>query len=485
MNILLAASEVVPYAKTGGLADVAGALPKALTRLGQRVSVVMPRYNLEAVLGRGERMPGELEVPFDFGARRSAVYVDHSGPAPVYFIDAPEYFFRGKLYGEPDDAERFAYFSRAVLELVRALGEQFDIIHLNDWMTGLIPLYLKTAYAGDKSFARTRTLFTIHNMAFQGQFSPELLPKFGLPGWVYSNDSGLEFYGAASSLKAGLLFSDGLSTVSPRYAQEIQTPEFAYGFDGLLRARRHDLVGILNGVDYDEWNPANDPFIAARYAIDDVSGKRECKRDLLKSFGLPEDLDRPLIGSISRLSDQKGFDIVLDAALPMLDRGAFFILLGSGADFFEKRFQALRNARPSQVGVFLGFSNELAHKIEAGADMFLMPSRFEPCGLNQMYSLKYGTAPIVRAAGGLDDTIENFDRIWKTGNGFKFYDYNSARLLEKVYEALMVYADRDLWRALMLNGMSADHSWESSAQHYIEVYDGLARRGVSARGLCT
>ena len=481
MNILLAASEVVPYAKTGGLADVAAALPKALARLGQRVRVVMPRYNLEKVIDRGERLPGELQVPFDFGVRRSAVYVDNSGPVPIYFIEAPNYFFRGKLYGEYDDAERFAYFSRAVIELARALGEQFDIIHLNDWMTGLIPLYLKTAYAADKTFARTRTLFTIHNMAFQGQFNPDLLPKFGLPSWVYNNDGGLEFHGTASSLKAGLLLSDAISTVSPSYAREIQTPEYAYGFDGLLRARRDDLFGILNGVDYDEWNPATDPYIAARYSVDDLSGKRECKRDLLKSFGLPEDLDRPLIGCISRLSDQKGFDLVLDAAWQMLDRGALFILLGSGADFFEQRFQALRNARPSQVGVYLGFSNELAHKIEAGSDMFLMPSRFEPCGLNQMYSLKYGTVPIVRAAGGLDDTVENFDRIWRTGNGFKFYEYNSGRLLEKIYEALLVYSDREMWRSLMLNGMRADHSWESSAQIYIEVYERLARRGAPAR----
>ncbi|HYP27947.1 MAG TPA: glycogen synthase GlgA [Blastocatellia bacterium] len=480
MNILLAASEVVPYAKTGGLADVSAALPKALSRLGQRARVVMPRYNLEKVLNRGERMPGELEVPFDFGIRRAAVYVDHSGAVPVYFIDAPDYFFRGRLYGERDDAERFAFFSRAVIELATALGEQFDIIHLNDWMTGLIPLYLKTAYAADRTFARTKTLFTIHNMAFQGQFDPGLLPKFGLPTWVYNNDAGLEFHGTASSLKAGLLLSDALSTVSPRYAQEIQTPEYAYGFDGLLRARGHDLFGILNGVDYDEWNPATDPHIAAPYGADDLSGKRECKRDLLRSFGLPEEMDRPLIGSISRLSDQKGFDLVLDAAWRMLDRGAFFILLGSGADFFEKRFQALRDARPSQVGVYLGFSNELAHKIEAGADMFLMPSRFEPCGLNQMYSLKYGTVPIVRAAGGLDDTIENFDRIWGTGNGFKFYEYDAGRLLEKVYEALLVYDDRELWRKVMLNGMSADHSWESSAGRYIQVYEMLARRGVPA-----
>jgi starch synthase len=347
-------------------------------------------------------------------------------------------------------------------------------------MTGLVPAYLKTVYANDPAFANTKTLFTIHNMAFHGLFDPGQLAKFGLPDWIYRTEGGIEFYGAASSLKSGLVFSDAISTVSPRYAQEIQTPEFGERFDGLLRARRNDLFGILNGVDYDEWSPEKDHFIAARYSADDTSGKRECKRDLLRSFGLSEDLDRPLVGCISRLSDQKGFDLILDIARPMLDRGVAFILLGSGAEVYERAFQQLRNARHDQVGVYLGFSNELAHKIEAGADMFLMPSRFEPCGLNQMYSLRYGTVPIVRAAGGLDDTIENFDRTSRRGNGFKFYEYNSGRLLEKIHEALMVYADRELWDALMQNGMRQDFSWNNSARHYVELYERLTQRGASA-----
>lgn len=480
MNILLAASEVVPYAKTGGLADVAGALPKALARLGQQVRVVMPRYNVEKITSRGERLEGELAVPFGSGTSSRAVYVDRSGLAPVYFIDAPEYFSRNKLYGEIDDAERFAFFSRAILELAKAMGEQFDIIHLNDWMTGLVPAYLKTVYANDPAFAKTKTLFTIHNMAFPGLFNPALLTKFGLPDWLYNTETGIEFYSLASSLKAGLIFSDAISTVSPKYSREIQTPEFGEKFDGLLRSRSDDLFGILNGVDYDEWSPENDPFIARHFSIDDLSGKQECKRDLLRTFGLPEETDRPLIGCISRLSDQKGFDLILNAANSMLDRGVVFVLLGSGAEVYERAFQALHNARPEQVGVYLGFSNELAHKIEAGADMFLMPSRFEPCGLNQMYSLKYGTVPIVRAAGGLDDTIHNFDRTTLGGNGFKFYEYSSAHLLEKIYEALFVYADRELWRTLMLNGMRADYSWQASARSYIEVYEKLARRGALA-----
>jgi len=480
LNILLAASEVVPYAKTGGLADVAGALPKALSRLGHTVRVVMPRYKVDKIEAMGERLPGELRVPFNFGEQRVEVYVDRSGEVPVYFIDAPEYFSRAKLYGEADDPERFAFFSRAILELAKALGEHIDIIHLNDWMTGLVAAYLKTVYAEDPAFNGTKTLFTIHNIAFHGLFRPEELPKFGLPDWIYRSEGGLEFYQLASALKAGLVFSDAVSTVSPRYAAEIQTPEFGEKFDGLLRARRNDLYGILNGVDYDEWNPETDKLIPANFSADDLSGKRVCKRDLLLTFGLPEELDRPLIGCISRLSDQKGFDLILAVADKIQELGFAFVLLGSGLEAYERAFQALRDARRSQVGVYLGFSNELAHKIEAGADMFLMPSRFEPCGLNQMYSLKYGTVPIVRAAGGLDDTIENFDADTLSGNGFKFYEYDAERLLEKIEEARRVFSDSKLWRALMLNGMRSDFSWTQSARHYVELYQKLVGVGASA-----
>lgn len=470
MNILFAASEAVPYAKSGGLADVAGALPKALARLGHRVRIVIPRYNLDKILKQGEQLSGILHVPFDYGIRQTRVFLDRSGEVPVYFIDAPDFFFRSKLYGDSDDADRFAFFSRAVIELAKGLNEQFDIFHLNDWMTGLAPLYLKTLYRQDDVLAHTRTLFTIHNMAFQGLFSPSSLGRYGLPEWLNRAEGGIEFHNVPSMLKAGIVFADAVSTVSPRYAEEIQTAEYAYQFEGILRARRQRLFGILNGVDYDEWNPETDPHIAAPYSPRDLSGKRECKRDLLATFGLPEETERPLIGCVSRLSDQKGFDLILDIIWKVLDRGANFILLGSGAELFERAFQALRDARPQQVGVYFGLSNELAHKVEAGADMFLMPSRFEPCGLNQMYSLKYGTAPIVRATGGLDDTIENFDRATRQGNGFKFYDYDAGKLLEKIYEALMVYADRELWRTLMLNGMRADYSWRVSAEQYAALY---------------
>jgi starch synthase len=473
LNILFVASEVVPYAKTGGLADVAGALPKALARLGHRVRIVMPRYNLEKILHSGEKLPGEIHVPFDGGLHTSSVYLDRSGEVPVYFIDAPHFYFRGKLYGEHDDPDRFAYFSRAVIELAKALNEQFDVFHINDWMTGLIPVYVKAVYAKDPVIAHIKTLFTIHNMAFHGLFSPYATGKYGLPEWVNRDEGGIEFHGVSSMLKAGLVFSDAINAVSPKYAQEIQTPEYAYQFEGVLRARRHRLFGILNGVDYDEWSPENDPYIEAHFSMHDLTGKRECKRDLLSTFGLPEDLDRPLIGCVSRLSDQKGFDLIMDAIWRVLDRGANFVLLGSGAEYFEHAFQRLRDSRPSQVGVYFGLSNELAHKIEAGADMILMPSRFEPCGLNQMYSLKYGTVPIVRAVGGLDDTIENFNRATRQGNGFKFYDYSADKLLEKIYEALMIYMDKEVWRALMLNGMRADYSWSVSARQYVALYERL------------
>jgi starch synthase len=293
------------------------------------------------------------------------------------------------------------------------------------------------------------------------------LPKLGLPASLYTTKGGLEFYSRASALKAGLVFSDALSTVSPQYSREIQTPEFGERFDGLLRERSSDLLGILNGVDYEEWNPESDSHIAAPFSTSDLSGKRECKHDLLHAFGLPQTPARPLIGCISRLSDQKGFDLILDVADQMLADGAAFILLGSGNEVYERAFRSLQKAWPLQVGVHLGFSNELAHKIEAGSDMFLMPSRFEPCGLNQMYSLRYGTVPIVHGVGGLEDTIQSFDRATGGGNGFKFYEYHSAGLLEKIYEALALYAETDLWRTLMLNGMRADYSWSASARRYV------------------
>jgi starch synthase len=481
MRVILASSEVVPYSKTGGLADVAGALPQALRRVGCDISVVAPRYT-----GPGKRQgdvvreeTGEvfldgLQVPFDGALKGARVWRDWPNGvetgAPVYFIENQEYFGHGYIYGSGNwDVERFAFFSRAVLELVKHIGPPPDIVHCNDWQTGFIPAHLLTTFAVDPYYQRTRTLFTIHNLAYQGLFDSNLLPKFGL-GWdVYRY--GMEFQGAANALKAGIYFATALSTVSRKYAQEIQTPEFGNQLDGLLRWRRGDLLGILNGVDYGEWNPETDPYLPAHYSINDLAGKRECKRHLLERYSLPVDLERPVIGVVSRLTVQKGVDLMAEALGRLLDANAYFILLGSGDAHYEAFFQQARDARPQQVGVYFGFSTELSHLVEAGADLFLMPSAYEPCGLNQMYSLKYGTVPLVRGVGGLDDTIRNFERTTGQGNGFKFYAYSAERLVEKYYEALFNYYDRETWQRIQRNGMHADHSWERAAHNYLDAYE--------------
>lgn len=482
MRVILASSEVVPYSKTGGLADVCGALPKALKQIGCDILVVSPRYTGmshkagDVVSGNaGWQLFNDLAVPFAGGVKYAGVWVDYLDDVPFYFIDNAEYFGRGYIYGYGDfDVERFAFFSRAVLELAKRLGAPPDIIHCNDWQTGLLPAYLASVYRHDPYFARTRTLFTIHNLAYQGIFNPGLLGHIGLGFDVY--EYGLEFYGQASAMKSGLFFSTALSTVSPKYAREIQTPEFGNNLDGLLRWRSHDLIGILNGVDYTEWNPAHDAHTVAHYSVEHMEGKRACKLDLLRQFYLPEDLERPVVAIISRLTAQKGLDLLAQAVWRILDTGAFFILLGSGGKSYEDYFQYVRDSRPAQVGVFFGYNTALAHKIEAGADMYVMPSAYEPCGLNQMYSLKYGTVPIVHGVGGLDDTIENFDRGTGQGNGFKFYDYSADRLAEKFYEALLVYDDKELWRRVQRNGMLADFSWTRAANEYLRAYHHIAQR---------
>ncbi|MCS6806260.1 MAG: glycogen synthase GlgA [Acidobacteriota bacterium] len=478
LRVTFAASEVAPYAKTGGLADVLGALPKALARLGVDVKVMLPRYQF---IQAGQLLMGDLLVPFNFGLMTASVYQDWRDSVPIYLIDAPQYFARDGIYGSRDgeygdNIERFGFFSRAVLELEKRLGPPPHVIHCHDWQTGLIPLYLQTAYRGDPYYARTATLFTIHNLAYQGLFDPGKLPKLGFGLDVYRTDGGIEFHQAASAMKAGLIASTAITTVSPTYAREIQTPEHGCKLDGLLRARRNDLIGILNGVDYEQWSPEVDPYIAKNYSMQNLEGKTECKVDLLKRFGLPLELDRPLIGSISRLVYQKGFDLVEQAAERMLQMNCAYVVLGSGETEIEQFFQWLRDRYPDRVGFYRGVNNELAHQIEAGADIFLMPSRYEPCGLNQMYSLKYGTLPLVRGTGGLDDSVIDFDRLTQTGNGFKFYEYDAERLLEKFYEALLTYADPEMWRKLMLNAMSADFSWERSAREYLNVYRQLKAR---------
>lgn len=485
MRVLYASSEVFPYSKTGGLGDVAGALPQALAAIGCEVSVVTPRYSgigqrsgdvVQA--GGGRLLFQDLRVPFAGGERWASVWREDRDGVPIYFIDQPDYFGQGYIYGTGDfDAERFAFFSRAVLELAKRLGPPPDLIHCHDWQTGFIPTYLASTYAADLYFAGTATLFTIHNLGYQGWFSPQLVERFGIGGDLYHR--GIESRQSANALKAGLSFSTALSTVSPRYAQEIQTPEHGHELDGLLRWRSQDLVGILNGVDYREWNPATDQTLAAPFWPGAMEGKRSCKRALLEKFHLPVDLERPVLAIVSRLTVQKGVDLLAEAIWRILDTGAYFILLGSGSRSYEDYFQHVRDTRPRQVGVHFGFQNDLSHQIEAGADLFLMPSAYEPCGLNQMYSLRYGTVPIVRAVGGLDDSIEPFEPATGEGTGFKFQDYSADRLLEKVYEALLIFYDPPVWETLRANGMRVDYSWNRSARHYLDLYHRVvARRRV-------
>jgi len=469
MRVALLSSEVVPFAKTGGLADVAGALPKALSKQGVDARVILPLY--QQIDRKLIDRPVVENVPVQWRGqiRSTPVYASDVAGAQAYLIDAPEYFATPSIYGHPNDHERFAFFSRAALALIKQLDWQPDIVHGNDWPCGFAMIELRARRRYEDFFRNTRTLFSIHNLAYQGTFDPGDLWWLGF-GEAPDKDDFI-FKGVASALKAGLIAADALSTVSRRYAEEIQTLEHGSGLHWLLRARRDRLAGITNGVDYELWNPETDPHIVANFSAQDLSGKRECKRDLLRRFGLPEDMDRPIIAIISRLVSQKGYDLIRQIAASILQTGSFFIALGAGAKEYEDFLQSWHDSARTRVGIYKGYAGEpLAHQIEAGADMFLMPSYYEPCGLNQMYSMRYGTVPIVRATGGLDDTVENFDASRGTGTGFRFHEYNAGALLEKIREALYFYSKPDLWQKMQLNGMSMDNSWEAAAQKYVALY---------------
>lgn len=482
MHVLFVSSQVVPFAKTGGLADVAGALPQALAGLGVEVTVVLPRYRAMDGSRFGLKKVHEgLRVPVGDRLEALAVFEAAMPGGRALFLGHEGFFGREGLYQEkgqdyPDNAERFTAFCRGALEMVRALRLTPDILHCNDWQAGLIPAYLKTRYAADPVLGKAGTLFTVHNLGYQGLFPAEQFRVTGLP-WELFHWQGLEFYGQVNFLKAGLVYADCLSTVSRRYSQEIQTAEFGVGLDGLLRERAADLHGILNGVGTEEWNPATDKHLAAHYSRSDLGGKAACKADLQKAMGLPARPEVPVLGVISRLADQKGIDLVAAAAPALLAEGTQLILLGTGDPKLEAAFTALQQKQPTRAAVRIGFDVALSHKIEAGADLFLMPSRYEPCGLNQMYSLLYGTVPVVRATGGLDDTVTPFDPTTGAGNGFKFAEATAEALLAAVREALACYRDRPLWRRLVLNGMAADFSWARSAGEYVQVY----RRAIAKR----
>jgi starch synthase len=471
VRVAFLSSEAVPFAKTGGLGDVAGALPKALAGEGVDAALIHPLYD---TTDRGllrEKVFDNLEVDWLGGRRVVSVWLSYAAGAPAFLIDAPEYFSRGKVYGLGDDHLRFAFFSRAALALLGRLGRAPDVLHANDWPCGFAVAWLRAGRPWGGFLANTRTLMSIHNLAYQGLFDAGDLYRLGFKGGEESNV--FLSNGAASSLKAGLMTSDAVSTVSPRYSFEIQGPEQGHGLDWLMRQRRDRLVGITNGVDYDVWDPATDPHLPAHYSAEDLSGKRACKLELLRRFGLPEELDRPVIASISRLVSQKGFDLVRQVAWQMLEAGAAFVSLGSGEGEYENFLQRLKDRAPRRVAVYRGFNEPLAHQIEAGADIFLMPSLFEPCGLNQMYSMRYGTVPLVRATGGLDDTVEQFDAETGAGTGFKFGPYNAQALLDKVREALYWYTRPEAWLRIQRNGMGVDNSWGAAARKYVRLYHAL------------
>ncbi len=477
MKILLASSEVHPYSKTGGLADMVGALAKTLARLGHQVALVTPLYG-----GTLERFPDikqngtELDLPL--GPRHVSGRIwslESSAGHTIYFVDAPDFYARAGLYqvngvDYPDNAERFIFFSKAVARLALHLPWKPQVVHLHDWQTGFAALFLQhqANRAGESN--RPRTCLTIHNLAYQGLFPSGQFPLTNLP-WSYFTAEGIEFYGHMNCLKAGLAFADVLTTVSPRYAREITTPEFGCGLDGLLRHRQHLLTGILNGVDYDEWNTINNPYIAQPYSADNLSGKAVNKAKLQEETGLPVHADTPLFGSIGRLVDQKGVDIMLGALDEMLNARMQVILLGTGTPAFEKALQNLASRYPSQVFVQIGFDEGFSHRIEAGCDFFLMPSRFEPCGLNQMYGLRYGTIPIVRATGGLEDTVIDVRENAEKANGIKFHEYSVGALGKAIRKALALYGEPELFSRFRTNAMTADFSWERTAAEYVKAYD--------------
>jgi starch synthase len=474
MRVAILTSEAMPFAKTGGLADVSGALPKALGEHDVETKLILPLYDqVDRELLNG----GSLDnVHVEWRGQLHSVrflYSDVAG-APTYLLEAPEFFALPAIYGYKDDHIRFAFFSRTALALLKYLDWQPDVVHGNDWPCGFAIAELRARRRHEAFFQKTKGLLSLHNVGYQGLFDAGDLWWLGFGDPPERDDFMLDRH--ASALKAGIIAADALSTVSPRYAREIQTHQQGHGLDWLLRARRDRLAGITNGVDYEIWNPETDPHIAKNFSADDLSGKLECKLDLLRRFGLPQEPERPIIAIISRLVAQKGYDLIRQIAQAILETGSFFIALGAGAREYEDFLQRWHDAAPQRVGIYKGYAGEpLAHQIEAGADIFLMPSLYEPCGLNQMYSMRYGTVPIVRATGGLDDTVQHFNPSDGTGTGFKFGPYEAGALLEKIREALYFYGRPKQWQKIQHNGMLVDNSWTAAAKKYLELYEEVVR----------
>ena len=483
MHIVFAASECVPYVKTGGLADVVGSLPREIARLGHKTTVYLPYYRQVR-----ERAPEKkpvirsLTIPFTYYNRFVEILDggEHHG-VQFYFVDCPELFDRESLYATPsgdylDNWERFALFCRATLEASKQLGVP-DIFHVHDWQASMLSVYLRTVYYFDPVLRNAGTVLTIHNAGYQGWFPPQTTEQLLLPWDVFTMDK-VEHYNTFNYLKGGIVYSDVITTVSKKYAEEIKTPAYGNGMESVLTKRAADLHGILNGVDYEEWDPATDHNIAAHYSPENLAGKAECRKDLLHAFGASHiSAETPVLGIVSRFATQKGFDVIAQIASRLLNEDVFLVALGTGEPYYEGLFRSLNEQYAGKISVKIAYDNAVAHKVEAGSDIFLMPSRYEPCGLNQIYSLKYGTVPVVHATGGLDDTVSEWHAESGEGTGFKFPNYDANEFYGAIERALTLFrTDKKSWTTLMRNGMKQNYSWSGPAKEYAALYEEVARR---------
>lgn len=477
MKVLFAASEAHPFIKTGGLGDVMGALPKSLIKLGVDVRVVIPKYrNIKDELKQKLQFVKWFTVSVGWRNQYCGIFQYQYKGVTYYFIDNEYYFNRDGLYGYFDDGERFAFFNRAVLEFIKEIDWQPDLINCNDWQTGMVPVLLNLEYKKDKFYSKIKTVFSIHNLLFKGSFSPKILPElFGYDYMPLANGS-VELDGAVSFLKGGLNYCDQITTVSKTYAEEIKTPQYGEGLDGFLRSRSYYLMGIVNGIDYEEFNPQDDKFIFKNFNSNSIDNKVQNKLALQRELGLPQKKDTPMIGLISRLTHQKGCDLIVNMIDRLLQKDIQFVILGTGDYWYEETFKNLQYRYPDKVSANIKFDNTLAHKIYAATDMFLMPSLFEPCGLGQLIALRYGSIPIVRETGGLKDTISPYNKYNGVGNGFGFKNFNSNELMQIMEYALTIYNDKNAWNNIIRQAMNSDNSWEKSAMQYKWLYEGVVKR---------
>ncbi|WP_294390795.1 glycogen synthase GlgA [uncultured Clostridium sp.] len=477
MKVLFAASEAHPFIKTGGLGDVMGALPKSLIKLGVDVRVVIPKYkNIKDEFKQKLQFIKWFTVPVGWRNQYCGVFQYQYKGVIYYFIDNEYYFNRDGLYGYFDDGERFAFFNRAVLEFIKQVDWQPDLINCNDWQTGMVPVLLNLEYKKDLFYSKIKTVFSIHNLLFKGSFSPKVLPElFGYDYMPLVNGS-VELDGSVSFLKGGLNYCDQITTVSNTYAEEIKTPQYGEGLDGFLRSKSYYLMGIVNGIDYEEFNPQDDKFIFKNFSINSLGNKLENKLALQRELGLPQKKDTPMIGLISRLTHQKGCDLIVNMIDRLLQRDIQIVILGTGDYWYEETFKNLQYRYPDKVSANIKFDNALAHKIYAATDMFLMPSLFEPCGLGQLIALRYGSIPIVRETGGLKDTISPYNKYNGVGNGFGFKNFNSNELMQIIEYALTIYNDKNAWNNIIRQAMNSDNSWEKSAMQYKWLYEGVVKR---------